>query len=258
MINREDLLSGTRPEVGNRILVTEKETFEGYQVMDYKGVVWGISMRAKDVVQDTFMGCKNITGGELTSYTELSDEVRQRAWDRMVTSAKRIGANAVINFRFEITPVMYGTGGTAEVIAYGNAVVIEPIKNYVPMGGLGNILAEFVDGVCGRGCDCGCEGECDCGCEGECDCEKDCNCEGECDCGCQSSTPDKKSPEAQVTESGQFTYAICPECQLKYKVTKDENGKIRVLGLTDVDPEEAGMQIYCSRCGTKFTIPEVE
>lgn len=228
MINREDILSGTRPEVGNRVLVTEKETFEGYQVMDYKGVVWGISMRAKDIVQDSVMGCKNITGGELTSYTELSDEVRQRAWDRMISSAKRIGANAVINFRFEITPVMYGAGGTAEVIAYGNAVVIEPIKNYVPMGGLGNILAEFVDGVVGN----------------------------------PSSVSAvikpqvKASPKAEITKVGDITYAICPECKLKYKVTKDENGVTRVLGLTDVDPKEEGLQIFCSRCGTKFTIPE--
>lgn len=230
MINREDLLAGTRPEVGSRILVTEKETFEGYQVMDYKGVVWGISMRAKDFVQDTMMGCKNVTGGELTSYTELSDEVRQRAWDRMVSSARRIGANAVINFRFEITPVMYGTGGTAEVIAYGNAVVIEPIKNYVPMGGLGNILAEFVDHYCGGG-------------------------------GINDATPSKKikeSPKAELTKVGDITYAICPECKLKFKVTKDENGKTRAMGLGDIDPEEDGLQIYCSRCGTKFTIPELE
>ncbi len=231
MINREDLLAGTRPEVGSRILVTEKETFEGYQVMDYKGVVWGISMRAKDVVQDTMMGCKNITGGELSSYTELSDEVRQRAWDRMVTSAKRIGANAIINFRFEITPVMYGTGGTAEVIAYGNAVVIEPIRNYVPMGGLGNILVEFVDHYCGG--------------------------EGTIDAPIARKTV-KASPKADITKVGDVTYAICPECKLKYKVTKDENGQTKVLGLTDVDPEEDGLQIYCSRCGVKFTIPEQE
>lgn len=230
MINREDLLAGTRPEVGGRILVTEKETFEGYQVMDYKGVVWGISMRAKDIVSDTLMGCKDITGGELTSYAQLSDEVRQRAWDRMLSSAKRIGANAVINFRFEITPVMYGTGGTAEVIAYGNAVVIEPIKNYVPMGGIGNILAEFVDGYLGGGSS-------------------------------QNIAPVKKavkaSPNAEITNRGDITYVICPECQLKYKVTKDEKGITRVLGLTDVDPDEDGLQIFCSRCGTKFTIPEL-
>ena len=60
-------------------------------------------------------------------------------------------ANAVINFRFEITPVSYGGAyGTAEVIAYGNAVVIKPIVNYVPLGGLGNILAEFVDSYSGN------------------------------------------------------------------------------------------------------------
>lgn len=229
MINREDLLAGTRPEIGNRILVTEKDTFEGYQIMDYKGVVWGISMRAKDILQDTVMGCKDITGGELTSYTELSDEVRQRAWDRMLSSAKEIGANGIINFRFEITPISYGANGTAEVIAYGNAVVLEPIKNYVPMGGLGNILAEFVDGMI-----------------------------------CNSSASEtlkpkvKASAKAEVTKIGDITYAICPECKLKYKVTKDENGVTRVLGLTDVDPEEEGLQIFCSRCGTKFTIPEQE
>lgn len=229
MINREDLLAGTRPEVGKRVLVTEKESFEGYQVMDYKGVVWGISMRAKDAVQDTMMSCKNITGGELTSYTELSDEVRQRAWDRMVSSAKRIGANAVINFRFEITPVSYGGAyGTAEVIAYGNAVVIKPIVNYVPLGGLGNILAEFVDSYSG-------------------------NKSPE-----SAQKPTKHSPVAELTKIGDTTYAVCPNCKLKYKVTKDENGKMKVLGLTDVDTKEEGFQIYCSKCGEKFTIPEVE
>ena len=143
MVNRAELLAGTRPEVGRRILVTEKESFEGYQVMDYKGMVWGISMRSKDAVQDIFMGFKQFIGGELTSYTELSDESRQKALDRLLESAKRIGANAVINFRFEIASSPYG--GNAEVVAYGNAVVIEPIVNYVPMGGLGNLIAEFVD-----------------------------------------------------------------------------------------------------------------
>ena len=233
MINRKDLKAGTRPEVGHRILVTEKETFEGYQVMDYKGIVWGISMRAKDVVQDSLMGCKNITGGELTSYTNLSDEVRQKAWDRMVTSAKRMGANAVINFRFEITPIMLGTGGTAEVVAYGNAVVIEPIENYVPMGGLGNILAEFVDNYSAGGCSCNHEKH-------------------------EETATVKASPIAQITSNGEFLYAVCPECSIKYKVTKDENGKTRILGLADVDAEEDGLQIFCSRCGTKFTIPEQE
>ncbi len=230
MINREDLLSGTRPEVGKRILVTEKENFEGYQVMDYKGVVWGISMRSKDIVQDTFMGCKQVTGGELTSYTELSDEVRQRAWDRMVSSAQRIGANAIINFRFEITPVMYGNTNS-EIIAYGNAVVIAPIKNYVPLGGLGNILADFVDNFHN-------------------DKHTECfNNEIQ-----QVKEQKSGSPKAEISNVGEISYAICPNCKLKYKIKKDENGQYAIAGLTDVDPSEPGTQIFCSRCGTKFTV----
>ena len=67
MINREDLLSGTRPEVGSRILMTVENNFQGYEIVDYKGMVWGISMRSKDMGQDFLMGCKQFTGGELSS-----------------------------------------------------------------------------------------------------------------------------------------------------------------------------------------------
>ena len=231
MINRSDLLAGTRPEVGNRILVTEKESFEGYQVMDYKGMVWGISMRSKDALQDMFMGFKQFVGGELTSYTELSDESRQKALDRLLASARRIGANAVINFRFEIASSPYG--GNAEVVAYGNAVVIEPIKNYVPMGGMGNILAEFVDAyMISKGIS-------------------------------SQHIADKEqeqviqSPTGEVIENSGFKFVLCPKCKTKYKVDTDENGKAHIKGLMDVDITEPGTQIYCLKCGTKFTIPEV-
>lgn len=224
MINREDLLAGTRPEVGNRILVTEKDFFEGYQVMEYRGMVWGISMRSKDVVQDMFMGFKQFVGGELSSYTELSDESRQRALDRLLASARRIGANAVINFRFEIGQSF----GEAEVVAYGNAVVIKPIKNYVPMGGLGNILAEFVDAYMGG--------------KGK---------------GFISSKTYEEAPEGQILESNGYKFVACPECKTKYKVEYDENGKPRIHGLEDVDKVQPGFQIYCLKCGTKFSIPEV-
>ncbi len=230
MINREDLLSGTRPEVGNRILVTEKENFQGYEVMDYKGMVWGISMRSKDVVQDMFMGFKNLVGGELTSYTELSDEARQKSLDRMLASARRIGANAVINFRFEITNSPYGNN--AEVVAYGNAVVIRPIKHYVPTGGLGNILAEFVDAYIA---------------------DKNCLEESQ-----NAEKPKKQnisiSRKGDIIENKGFKFIACPHCKTKYKLDTDENGNNYINGLQDVDPIENGMQVYCIKCGTKFTV----
>ena len=51
---------------------------------------------------------------------------------------------------------------------------------------------------------------------------------------------------------------VCPICVTKYKVDIDENGKSHIRGLEVVDDAEPGMQIYCLKCGTKFTIPEVK
>jgi uncharacterized protein YbjQ (UPF0145 family) len=142
-MKREDLLVGTRPEVTEgRILLTSADGFDGYEIMEYRGMVWGISVRAKDLGQDCAMGCKQVTGGELESYTQLGDESRQRCMDRMLVMARRQGANAVINVRFEI----HGQGqGRSEVDVHGTAVIIKPIINYVPTGAVGNILAEWVE-----------------------------------------------------------------------------------------------------------------
>jgi uncharacterized protein YbjQ (UPF0145 family) len=143
MLNREELLSGTRPEItGGRILLTSAEGFDGYEIVEYKGMVWGISVRAKDMGQDCAMGCKQMTGGELESYTALGDESRQRCIDRMLEMAHRQGGNGVINVQFDLSGAQQGG---AQVVVYGTAVVIRPVKNYVPTGAMGNIVAEIAD-----------------------------------------------------------------------------------------------------------------
>lgn len=146
-LDRESLLSGTRPEITNRILLTSADGFDGYEIMRYVGMVWGISVRAKDMGQDFAMGCKQFTGGELSSYTSLADESRQRAIDRLLEMARRQGANAVINVRFDLD---HANVGAAQVVANGTGVVIKPIKDYVPAGAVGNILADIHDELAGR------------------------------------------------------------------------------------------------------------
>lgn len=141
---RPELLGGQRPDVpAGRILVTAADGFDGYEIMSYHGVCWGISVRAKDLGQDCAMGCKNLTGGELQSYAELGDEARQKAMDRMFQVARRQGANAVINFRFEFSAGMQGQTGT--VTAFGTAVRIRPIPDYIPTGAVGAILRDISD-----------------------------------------------------------------------------------------------------------------
>ena len=145
---REDLLAGTRPEiVDGRVILTASDGFDGYEIMEYFGMAWGISARAKDMGQDCAMGCKQLTGGELDSYTALGDESRQRAVDRLISMAKRQGANAIINVRFELSGA---SQGTSLVVANGTAVFIRPIHNYVPVGAAGNILSEIQEALKGK------------------------------------------------------------------------------------------------------------
>ena len=150
MKQRDDLLAGTRPEISDgRIIMSGAEGFDGYEIMEYKGMVWGISMRAKDMGQDIAMGCKHMTGGELVSYTALGDESRQKAIDRMLKMAARQGANGIINVEFELASG--AVQGAAQVVVHGTAVVIKPVVNYVPTGAVGNILAEMQETLENRG-----------------------------------------------------------------------------------------------------------
>ncbi len=144
-IERDGLVSGTRPDLGAKILLTGADGFDGYEIVEYLGMVWGISVRAKDLGQDCFMGCKQLTGGELTSYSQMGYETRQRAIDDMLSMAKRQGANAIIKTGFDVEAM--GQTAAAQVVAYGTAVVIKPIQNYVPEGAIGNILADIHDKI---------------------------------------------------------------------------------------------------------------
>lgn len=144
-IDRNSLCAGTRPSIDHgKVIMTGSSSFDGYEIMEYKGMVWGISVRAKDMGQDCAMGCKQITGGELQSYTVLGDESRQQAIDRMLMMAARQKANAIINVDFELAGA---NQGASQVIVHGTAVVIQPILNYVPTGGVGNILADIHDQI---------------------------------------------------------------------------------------------------------------
>lgn len=140
--SRSGLLVGTRPEIKrSKIIMTGADGFDGYEIMEYKGMVWGISVRAKDLGQDCFMGCKMLTGGELESYSALGDEARQRAIDNMLQMAARQRANGIIHVDFELEGA---NQGASQVVAHGTAVVIKPIHNYVPTGAMGNLMVELI------------------------------------------------------------------------------------------------------------------
>ncbi|MGW8257261.1 MAG: YbjQ family protein [Thermoguttaceae bacterium] len=107
------------------IPVTTTFNIEGYKIVEYKGVVRGIIVRAPTITQGIFGGLKSIIGGQISSYTEMCEQTRQHAFELMVQHALDVGANAVVGLRFDASEVVSKCSAT-EVLCYGTAVVIEP------------------------------------------------------------------------------------------------------------------------------------
>jgi uncharacterized protein YbjQ (UPF0145 family) len=98
------------------------ETIPGKEIVEMYGVVSGSTVRAKHVGKDIMAGLKNIVGGELKGYTDLLQESRQEAMERMVQQAKSMGANGVVNIRFATSSVAQGA---SELYVYGTAVLVK-------------------------------------------------------------------------------------------------------------------------------------
>ena len=106
-------------------LVTTAFELPGYRVVRNLGVVRGIIVRSRSVIGSIGAGFQTLFGGNITLYTELCERARGDAFDLMVQHAAELGANAIIGARYDATEIMQGV---AEVLAYGTAVVVEPLR----------------------------------------------------------------------------------------------------------------------------------
>ncbi len=104
------------------MLISNLEIVPGQRVVKHLGLVQGSTVRSKHVGRDLMAGLKNIFGGELKAYTELLEDARREAMERMQQQAASMGANAVLNVRFSTSSVAQGA---AELFVYGSAVVIK-------------------------------------------------------------------------------------------------------------------------------------
>ena len=107
---------------GGKMIITNIETIPGRTISEHFGLVSGSTIRAKHVGRDIMASLKNLVGGELKGYTQLLQESRKQAMDRMIAQAKQLGANAIVNVRFSTSSVAQGA---AELYAYRTAVKIQ-------------------------------------------------------------------------------------------------------------------------------------
>lgn len=98
---------------------------EGYRVAKQFGVVRGVTVRSRSLIGRIGADLQTLFGGNITLFTELCEKTRAEACDMMVAHAQQIGANAVIGVRYDATEVM---DGVTEVLCYGTAALVEPVK----------------------------------------------------------------------------------------------------------------------------------
>jgi len=109
------------------MMVATTDTLPGREVKEVLGVVFGSCVQTKHIGKDVRAGLRkdvraglrSVIGGESKAYTELMEESRRIAMQRMIEDAKNLGADAIVGMRYATAQTM---AGAAELIAFGTAV----------------------------------------------------------------------------------------------------------------------------------------
>jgi uncharacterized protein YbjQ (UPF0145 family) len=105
------------------MIVTTTPFIAGHRVVESKGQAFGLVVRSRGLAGNISASLRSLVGGEIHEYTELLEDTRRQALDRLVANASLMGANAVLSMRFDSSEL---NNSMSEIVAYGTAVVIEP------------------------------------------------------------------------------------------------------------------------------------
>ncbi len=108
--------------MGKEIIVTTAVEIPGKRIKEVLGIVRGNTVRARNIGRDIGAGFKNLVGGEVKTYTQMTSDSRDEAFNRMVNEAVNLKADAIIGMRFMTSMVMQGA---SEMLAYGTAVKLK-------------------------------------------------------------------------------------------------------------------------------------
>jgi uncharacterized protein YbjQ (UPF0145 family) len=104
------------------MIVATTPYISGHRVVETKGMVFGLVVRSRGLGGNIMAGLRSIGGGEIHEYTELLEDTRRQAIDRLVRNATLVGGNAVISMRFDSSEI---ANTMSEIVAYGTAVLVE-------------------------------------------------------------------------------------------------------------------------------------
>ena len=103
------------------MLIVTTNDVPGARIVQTLGQAFGVVVRSRGVAGNFMAGLRSIVGGEIHEYTQMLEEARRHATDRMAENAALMGANAIVAMRFDSSEI----GETmSEIVAYGTAVVL--------------------------------------------------------------------------------------------------------------------------------------
>jgi uncharacterized protein YbjQ (UPF0145 family) len=111
------------------IVVTTTLNVDGYRIREYKGIVRGAMVREPTIGQNFKAGFQGMFGGKIGAYVTMCEQGRQQSYDTMVAKAQALGANAIVGVQYDSNSFSTDSNQFAtEVVCYGTAVVIEPLR----------------------------------------------------------------------------------------------------------------------------------
>lgn len=117
-------VSPPRYSVSHQMVTTAFE-LPNYRILQNLGVVRGIVVRSRNIFATIGASLQTVVGGNITVWTRMCEQTRSDAFDIMIQHATEVGANAVVGARYDTTEL---STGVTEVLAYGTAVIVEPVN----------------------------------------------------------------------------------------------------------------------------------
>lgn len=106
------------------MIIVTTENIANYKIKEVLGPAFGLTVRARGLGRDILAALKGLVGGEINQYTEMLEDARKQAIDRLVQNATAMGANAIIMMRFDSGEIGQNM---SEIVAYGTAVIAEKV-----------------------------------------------------------------------------------------------------------------------------------
>ncbi|MGO4106446.1 heavy metal-binding domain-containing protein [Paenibacillus sp. YAF4_2] len=106
------------------MLIVTTEKIHGYEIEKVLGHSFGVVVRSRGLGGNIVAGFRSLAGGEIKEYTEMLEDARKTAIDRLVQNAHAMGANAIVMMRFDSSEMGQSM---SEVVAYGTAVIVREV-----------------------------------------------------------------------------------------------------------------------------------